>query len=33
LDQHGKSCGLCDSCRIRSKAFEELNLEDNIEYV
>jgi len=33
LDQHSKSCGLCDSCRIRSKAFEELNLEDNIEYV
>ena len=33
LDQQGKSCGLCDSCRIRSKAFEELNLEDNIEYV
>ena len=33
LDRNGKSCGLCDSCRIRLKAFKELNLEDNIEYV
>ena len=33
LDRNGKSCGLCDSCRIRLRAFKELNLEDNIEYV
>ena len=33
LDHNGKSCGLCDSCRIRLRAFKELNLEDNIEYV
>ena len=33
LDHNGKSCGLCDSCRIRLRAFKELSLEDNIEYV
>ena len=33
LDRNAKSCGLCDSCRIRLRAFKELNLEDNIEYV
>ena len=33
LDHNGKSCGLCDSCRIRLRAFKELSLEDKIEYV
>lgn len=33
LTEQSKSCGLCDSCRIRLKAFEELNLMDQIEYV
>ena len=33
LDHNCKSCGLCDSCRIRLRAFKELSLEDNIEYV
>ena len=33
LSKHSKSCGVCDSCRIRLKAFEELNLIDQIEYV
>jgi 7-cyano-7-deazaguanine synthase len=29
----GASCGKCDSCIIRQKAFEELNLKDPIIYV
>ena len=33
LTKQSKSCGVCDSCRIRLKAFEELNLIDQIEYV
>ena len=33
LTKQSKSCGVCDSCRIRLKAFEELNLIDRIEYV
>lgn len=33
LTRQSKSCGVCDSCRIRLKAFEELNLIDQIEYV
>jgi 7-cyano-7-deazaguanine synthase len=33
LTRQSKSCGVCDSCRIRLKAFEELNLIDRIEYV
>ena len=33
LTKQSKSCGVCDSCRIRLMAFEELNLIDRIEYV
>ncbi|MCK4752439.1 MAG: 7-cyano-7-deazaguanine synthase QueC [Planctomycetes bacterium] len=32
-DQKGRSCGRCDSCRIRLKGFEQAGLKDSIEYV
>jgi 7-cyano-7-deazaguanine synthase len=31
-DPDGKSCGQCDSCRLRLKGFEEAGLKDQIEY-
>ncbi len=31
-DKKGKSCGRCDSCRLRLKGFAQANLEDPIEY-
>ena len=31
-DEKGHSCGQCDACRLRTKGFAELGVEDPIEY-
>ena len=31
-DEEGKSCGVCDSCQLRLKGFQEAGVEDPIKY-
>ena len=33
ITEDGKSCGVCDACRLRIQAFKEAQIEDRIKYV
>ena len=33
ITEDGKSCGICDACRLRIQAFKEVQIEDRIDYV
>ena len=33
ITEDGKSCGVCDACRLRIQAFKEAQIEDKIKYV
>ncbi len=33
ITQAGRSCGVCDACRLRMQAFKEVQIEDKIDYV
>ena len=33
ITEDGRSCGVCDACRLRIQAFIEVQIEDRIDYV
>ena len=33
ITEDGRSCGVCDACRLRIQAFKEVQIEDRIDYV
>ena len=33
ITEDGRSCGVCDACRLRIQAFKEAQIEDRIKYV
>ena len=33
ITEDGRSCGVCDACRLRIQAFEEVQIEDKITYI
>ena len=33
ITEDGRSCGICDACRLRIQAFKEAQIEDRIKYV
>ena len=33
ITKEGRSCGVCDACRLRIQAFKEVQIEDKINYV
>ena len=33
ITEDGRSCGVCDACRLRIQAFKEVQIEDKINYV